>query len=200
LSSIPIYTIGYGNRSINEFIELLKRYGIQYLVDVRSQPYSRYNPDFSKDALERHLNRHHIRYIFMGDTLGGRPEDKDSRTDDDIVSYRILRERDFYRRGIKRLHAAWEKELRIALMCSELRPQECHRGKLIGDTLIQENIVVAHIDESGNTKTQEEVNQFFVKPEQQNGQLTLFAEESEEIHDEKKHYSRKKYPPKKESA
>jgi uncharacterized protein (DUF488 family) len=53
LASIPIYTIGYGNRLVEEFIGLLQQYEIRFLVDIRSQPYSRYNPDFSKDALEK---------------------------------------------------------------------------------------------------------------------------------------------------
>lgn len=73
MEKIPIYTIGYGNRSIEEFIDLLQKYHIQYLADIRSRPYSKFNPDFSQAALEKRLKLHTITYIFMGDTLGGRP-------------------------------------------------------------------------------------------------------------------------------
>jgi len=76
MAQIPIYTIGHGNRSIEEFVELLRRYEIQFLLDVRSQPYSRYVPQFSKDALEKYMKQHEIRYIFLGDALGGRPKDE----------------------------------------------------------------------------------------------------------------------------
>ena len=61
LTKIPIYTIGYGNRSIEEFVELLQRYEIKFLVDIRSQPHSRFKPEFSRDALEKRLKQHHIR-------------------------------------------------------------------------------------------------------------------------------------------
>ena len=70
MSKTSIYTVGYGARSIEEFLALLEEWGIVFLLDVRSKPYSRYKPDFSKDALERHLKGKGFRYVFMGDTLG----------------------------------------------------------------------------------------------------------------------------------
>ncbi|GAC1566342.1 MAG: DUF488 domain-containing protein [Ktedonobacteraceae bacterium] len=199
MPAIPIYTIGYGNRPIGDFIKLLQKYDIKFLVDLRSQPYSRYNRDFQKDALEHHLKRHQIRYIFMGDTLGGRPEDSSCYTDDGRVDYTILREKDFYQRSISRLYAAWEKQLPIVLMCSEMKPQECHRGKLIGNTLVEQGMDVTHIDESGNIKTQGEINQFFTNG-QTDGQLFLFDQDSQSTLNEKIGLSRKKYAPTKESA
>lgn len=156
MTRVPIYTIGYGNRTIEQFIELLKRYEIAYVVDVRSQPYSRYSPQFSKDALEKHLRSHKISYIFMGDTLGGRPKDETCYVDGK-VDYSKLREKQFYKTGIERLHTAWAKQLHVAVMCSELKPQECHRGKLIGNTLTEESIEIKHIDEEGKIKTQRDI-------------------------------------------
>ena len=169
MTTIPIYTIGYGNRSIEEFVGLLQQYEIKFLVDVRSQPYSRYNPDFSKDALEKRLKPASIRYIFMGDTLGGRPKDDTCYSEDGRVDYEKVAERDFYHKGISYLHTAWDKQLRIVLMCSEAKPQACHRSKLIGKTLGKQHIDVAHINETGEVKTQEEVDLLLT-----DGQLTLF--------------------------
>ena len=171
MTTIPIYTIGYGNRSIEEFVGLLQQYDIKFLVDTRSQPYSRYNPDFSKDALERRLKQASIRYIFMGDTLGGRPRDDASYQEDGRVDYEKVAEKEFYQKGISYLHTAWNKQLRIVLMCSEAKPQACHRSKLIGKTLGKQNINVAHIDETGAVKTQEEVDLLVTS-----GQLPLFDE------------------------
>jgi len=169
LQKIPIYTIGYGNRSIEEFVELLQRYEIKFLVDIRSQPHSRFKPEFSRDALEKRLKQHHIRYISMGDTLGGRPKDPSCYVDD-RVDYARVREKPFYQKGISYLHTAWERQLHIALMCSEAKPQECHRSKLIGNTLIEQGIEVVHIDETGEKlKTQKEINETLT-----DGQLLLF--------------------------
>ena len=171
MTTIPIYTVGYGNRSIDDFVKLLQDYDIKFLADIRSQPYSRYNPDFSKDALERRLKQASIRYIFMGDTLGGRPRDDASYQEDGRVDYEKVAEKDFYQKGISYLHTAWDKQLRIVLMCSEAKPQACHRSKLIGKTLGKQNINVAHIDETGAVKTQEEVDLLVTS-----GQLPLFDE------------------------
>ena len=195
MPAMPVYTIGYGNRSIEDFVRLLQMYGIKYLVDLRSQPYSRYKPEFSKAALEQYLQKQHIRYVFMGDTLGGRPEDAGCYTEDGKVDYNILREKDFYQRGIGRLRAAWEKQLPIALMCSELKPEECHRGKLVGNTLVEQGLIVTHIDESGNPKTQDEVNQFFAIG-QDNGQLSFLDADSQVALNQKTGHSRKKHTPK----
>ena len=156
MSNIPIYTIGYGNRSIDVFLALLKQYGIRYLVDIRSQPYSRFNTNFSKAALELLLKRHQIAYMFMGDTLGGRPDDRSCYVNDK-VEYALVREKPFFQQGIARVQTAWEMQLPIALMCSELKPEECHRSKLIGATLAERHITVSHIDENGQIKTQVEV-------------------------------------------
>ena len=199
MAVMPVYTIGYGNRSIEDFIRLLQMYGIKYLVDLRSQPYSRYKPEFSKTALEQYLKQQHIRYVYMGDTLGGRPEDTDCYTDDGKVDYTILREKDFYRRGINRLHTAWEKQLPIALMCSEMKPEECHRGKLVGNTLVEQGLAVSHIDEAGNIKTQDEVNHFFAI-EQASGQLSFLDADSQVALNQKTGRSRKKHTATKVSA
>ena len=171
MTKISIYTIGYGNRSIEEFVELLQQYHIKFLADIRSQPHSRFKPEFSKDVLEQQLMQHHIRYIFMGDTLGGRPKDPLCYVDGK-VDYARVREKPFYQQGISYLHTAWEKQLHVALMCSEAKPQECHRSKLIGNTLIEQDIEVAHIDETGEIKTQQQINEILT-----NGQLLLFDQE-----------------------
>jgi uncharacterized protein (DUF488 family) len=166
---IPIYTIGYGNRKIEEFLELLKKYQIRYLIDIRSSPYSKYNPDFSKHRLEAHLSEYDVRYVYMGDTLGGRPSVPSCYTDGK-VDYQKLSQLEFYKQGITRLRKAWEQKINVIVLCSEAKPQECHRSKLIGETLIEYGIDVAHIDENGELKTQEEVIN-----ELTNGQISFFG-------------------------
>jgi uncharacterized protein (DUF488 family) len=156
MAETPIYTIGYGSRALEQLIELLKAYEIEFLIDIRSQPYSSYKPEYSKDALEERLKQDGIRYVFMGDELGGRPKDESCYVNGK-VDYERLREKSFYQEGIARLHIALEKGLRVALFCSEGKPQECHRSKLVGETLAAQGVDVRHIDEAGNVKTQQEV-------------------------------------------
>lgn len=168
MTTIPIYTIGYGNRSMEQFVEILQKYQIAFVIDVRSQPYSRFNQQFSKDNLEKYLKLCDMRYVFMGDALGGRPKDETCYVNGK-VDYSILSAKVFYQEGIVRLRTAWEKQLRVVVMCSELKPEECHRGKLIGNTLTEQKIDVEHIDEAGNTKQQEAVNHILT-----GGQLSLF--------------------------
>lgn len=149
----PLYTIGYGNRKIEEFPEILKKYEIDYLIDIRSKPFSKYQPEFNQNELKHFLKKNNINYVFMGDELGGRPDDN-SCYFDGKVDYEIISTKVFYKNGIERLKTAYEKNLKISLMCSELKPQDCHRSKLIGRTLIDEMIDVQHIAENGILKNQ----------------------------------------------
>jgi uncharacterized protein (DUF488 family) len=123
MSHIPLYTIGYGAREIADFIAVLQANNIAFLIDVRSKPYSRYKPDFSQDSLEMHLRVNGIRYIYMGDTLGGMPNDPDCYDADGKVAYDKVAGKAFYQEGIGRLQNAWQQQLRVAIMCSEGKPE-----------------------------------------------------------------------------
>ena len=127
----------------------------------------------------------------MGENLGGRPKDSSCYVNGK-VDYTIVREKPFYQIGISYLHTAWEKQLLIALMCSEAKPQECHRTKLIGNTLVEQNVDVAHIDELGAIKTQLQVNQIIQMLTDQ--QPTLLPQEWLVGNNKKVGLSRKKYP------
>lgn len=176
-----IFTIGYGARSIEEFIQVLQANGITYLVDVRSRPYSRYKPEFSKETLDNHLQSHQIRYVFMGDTLGGQPDDPDCYTDGK-VDYEKCRSKPFFLAGIGRLRRAWEQKLPVTIMCSEGKPENCHRSKLIAPALVNEGITVIHIDENDQLISQEDVMLRLSK-----GQPSLFGDDFHKL------TSRKRY-------
>ncbi len=168
---IPIYTIGYGNRSIEEFIEVLQHHKIAYLIDVRSTPYSRYKSEFSKEALAAELQRHRIRYVFMGDTLGGHPDDEACYDEKGQVDYEKVKDTESYQNGIERLQTAFAQQQCVALMCSEGKPEQCHRSKLIGASLNEQDISVIHIDEKNESQTQDHVIERLTK-----GQMLLFGE------------------------
>lgn len=151
-----IHTIGYGQRSFDELVDLLARFHVDHLIDVRSQPHSRWKPAFNQGALHAALEARGIRYVFMGDQLGGRPRDP-SCYRDGKVDHTLIRQRDWFQRGIDRLAAAHEQNRRVAIMCAEQKPQQCHRSLLIAPELIRRDLPVAHIDETGEARSHAEV-------------------------------------------
>lgn len=177
----PLFTIGYGARSLEEFIKTLKDNNIEYVIDVRTAPYSKFKPEFTRELLQHHLERAGIWYLFMGDTLGGQPKDPNCHTDGK-VDYDKVMAQPFFRIGIERLCKALEGQHPVALMCSEGRPEQCHRSKLIGEALAAAGIPICHIDEDGARLTQTQVIDRLTK-----GQMDLFGRAS--------FTSRKRYGP-----
>lgn len=164
-----LMTIGYGQRSIDEVIDLLKQHAVHVLVDVRSVPWSRYQPEFSRTTLEDRLARHDLVYAWLGEELGGRPREAACYDSKGRVDYQVCRQRPAFRRGIARLRTAWEQGQRVALLCSEVRPQNCHRSKLLGPALMDAGMEVTHLDETDMIVSQREVMERLL-----GGQLTLF--------------------------
>ena len=156
IMSPSILTIGYGSRSTHDFFAMLEREQVKFLVDVRSNPVSRFNPDFSAKALSEKLHAVGIRYVSMGDTLGGRPQDP-SCYENGHVMYDRVQEKSFFQTGIQRLLSASAQGIRVCLLCSEIRPEDCHRSKLIGVSLEDHGINVVHVGPHGEHLTQAQV-------------------------------------------
>jgi uncharacterized protein (DUF488 family) len=156
LEAVPILTLGYGKRTLSEFIGIVEQHSIGFIIDVRSSPFSRFQPDFSKQVLAEHLRARGIRYVFMGDSLGGRPDDQSCYVNGH-VAYDLVRERSFFKAGIDRLQNAVKGGYRVCLLCAELHPEECHRSKLIGVTLVELGFQVIHICGDGALSSQSEV-------------------------------------------
>lgn len=152
-----LITIGYGNRSIDDFALLLSSNLVAYLVDVRSYPYSKYSPDFNREILQEKIGFSGVRYVFMGDSLGGRPNQSNFFGEDGKVDYLEAEKSSKFLGGIERLKKAVSQNLRLALMCSELKPEQCHRSKLIGRHLCEQGIDVLHVDENGHLLTQQQI-------------------------------------------
>jgi len=178
----PVRTIGYGARSIDELVSTVAAAGTDHLVDVRSAPYSRFKPEFSKEPLAVRLEREGIRYVFMGDALGGRPDDPSCYGADGRVDYERRRLHPSFQGGIASIEAGWEGGHRIVLMCSEGKPQECHRTKLVAEELVRIGVPVSHIDERGVERTHEAVVESIT-----NGQGALFGASGAAAKSRKKH-------------
>lgn len=124
-----IYTIGHSNHKIEDFIRLLRKHEISCIVDVRSAPYSRYYPQFNQDLLTLALREADIDYIYLGDKLGARPANKDCRLEN-RVDFECLAKTEEFKEGLTCLIEAASHN-RLALMCAEKEPLQCHRTILI---------------------------------------------------------------------
>lgn len=174
MTDTTIYSIGHGNKKIEHFIAELKSFDIEYLLDIRSKPYSKWNPQFNQAALELELKNNGIIYVFVGDTLGGLPEDRSCYDFNGKVVYDLIKEKDFFKQGLKRLTTANEKRIHLAIMCSESKPEECHRSKLIGQELLNKEISLKHIISNKRVKSQETVMNELTKGK---GTVDLFGNE-----------------------
>lgn len=168
-----LYSIGHGNKSKESFLDELKAYNIQYLIDVRSKPFSRFNSHFNQNELNYFLKENDITYVFLGNLLGGLPNDPSCYNFEGKVDYDILRSKSFFQEGISRLEDAHKKGFNVALMCSESKPQECHRSKVIGQELLSRKVRVSHIINNNKVKDQTTV---LLEATKGLGDKTLFSE------------------------
>ena len=166
----PIYTIGYGGRALEEFTSLLKQYGIDFVIDIRSFPDSTSRPEFAREALSASLATEGIRYVFLGTSLGGRPSDTECYRNG-YVDYTQVRQKQWFRDGIERVCTAANKCLSVVLMCSEASPLKCHRSKLVGRELDARRVPVEHIDQNGELMSQSQAMEKLAA-----GQSVLFDE------------------------
>jgi uncharacterized protein (DUF488 family) len=159
-----IYSIGHGRKPIELFIAELKSFDIAYLCDVRSVPYSRFNPQYNQKALKAELEKQAITYVYLGEELGGRPGESSCYING-VVSYELVAGKPFFREGLERLLTANNKRLRIAIMCSETKPEDCHRSRLIGKELLERGLSVRHITKENTFILQQDL--VFTKPKKE---------------------------------
>ena len=173
LRRAELWTIGHSNHSGERFIALLRSFRIDMVVDVRSQPYARYAFHFSQGPLRQLLTEAGLQYVFLGRELGGRPDEPELYDSEGRVLYGHLAEAPRFRDGLSRLLEG-ASQWRVAMMCSEEDPTDCHRRLLITRALHLDNNVttVHHIRGDGSEVEEERFGQE-VDPFDQ---LALFGE------------------------
>ena len=143
-----VFTIGHSTHPQEHFIDLLRQHGITALCDVRSKPYSRVNPQFNREELEQALLAHGIVYRFLGKELGARSDDPNC-WEGGKVHYTRLAETELFQQGLRRVVRGMKEGFRIALMCAEKEPLECHRTILVARHLAALGLNVEHIHADG---------------------------------------------------
>ena len=167
-----LLSIGHSNHRFEVLLALLKRHQIEVVADVRSAPYSRYNPQFNGRDLRLGLVEAGIQYVFRGKELGGRPEGDRFYDSDGRILYGLMAETNWFRSGLDRLCEGGSR-YRIAILCSEEDPVGCHRYLLITRALSKRGVTVAHIRGDGALQNPEEMPTF----DSERREFSLFGEE-----------------------
>lgn len=149
----PVLTIGHSTHALEAFVELLQKHAVSAVADVRSAPYSRYNPQFNRETLAEALKAKGIKYVFLGRELGARSEDPSCYANG-RVQYQRLAQTDLFHAGIDRVMRG-SHEHRIALMCAEKEPLDCHRTLLVARALVEHGAMVQHILADGRLEPHE---------------------------------------------
>jgi uncharacterized protein (DUF488 family) len=178
VKSLTIYTIGHSTHPIAEFIGMLESFNVETLVDVRSIPASRYNPQFGQEALAKALKKHGIAYTYMKDLGGLRRAQKDSVNtgwrNSSFRGYADYMQTPEFEAALNELIALAE-ETRACIMCAEALPWRCHRS-LVADALAVRRISVFHIMVEGKSRPHE-----LTKFAQVKGKIILYPPEEPEL-------------------
>ena len=172
-----IYTAGFSNLPLHSFFANLRTHAVQVLVDVRSKPYASYTPHFNKDQIEAATKAAGLRYLYLGQDLGGRPDNPGFYDDEGHVLYDRIAAQPGFQAGIKRLLDGLSKGYCLALTCGEDNPRHCHRRLLLGRVLREQGVAVAHILSDGTLISEAEL---LDEERKQPRQLSLFGEVEEE--------------------
>lgn len=145
---LTIFTIGHSRHTAEHFVAILRAHAIKHLVDVRSQPTSRWAPHFDKTALAQMLVAYDVDYTFLGRQLGGRPDDRAYYRDDGTVDYASRAEAPDFGDGLLQL-IALSRGRRTVILCAEEDPARCHRRLLVAPVLVRAGAAVIHVRGDG---------------------------------------------------
>lgn len=170
-----LFTIGHSQHEINYFIRLLRENNVNFVLDVRSTPYSRYAEQFNKENISNSLQKFNIQYFFMGKFFGARQEDLSLYNDEGYLDFQKVVRTENFNKGMKSVLIGLERGNRIAFMCTEKDPIDCHRAIMVSRAFAQNGIEVKHILSDGSIETQKELdNRLLNKYFPDRGQLSLF--------------------------
>jgi uncharacterized protein (DUF488 family) len=170
---VLLFSIGHSNHPAEGFANLLKKHDVEVLVDVRSHPYSRYAPHFDTSGMKALLSKAGVKYLYLGRELGGRPEGAGYYDAEGRVLYARLVSSPLFLEGIDRLQKG-APSCRVAVMCAEEDPMNCHRRLLIGPVLRERGIVLNHIRGDGRVQTEDELLRTQPLPRPASEQSDLF--------------------------
>jgi uncharacterized protein (DUF488 family) len=153
--AVEVLTVGHSTMAYEQFLDVLRHASVNAIADVRTAPYSRHFPQFNRPTLQAELRRDHIAYVFLGEELGGRPNDP-RLFHQGVADYEKMAATDLFAKGLARV-VAGARKYRIAMMCSEQDPLDCHRCLLVGRALHERGAAVKHVLTSGRIASQKDI-------------------------------------------
>lgn len=171
---MEIYTIGHSNYSFEKLIDMLKKYNINCVVDIRAIPYSKYNTQYNKEVFEKSLRNKGFIYIYMADEFGAKRQNKENYNKEGYADFKKVINEESFKSGINRLKNGCNKGYRIVLLGAMQEPIRCPRAILLGRELIKAGFDVKHIMHEGCIKNQEQLEEKLLdKYFQDRNQLTI---------------------------
>ncbi|XAM50313.1 hypothetical protein TVTCOM_04140 [Terrisporobacter vanillatitrophus] len=171
---IEIYTLGHSNYSFDKFIEILKKYNIDCVVDIRAIPYSKYNTQYNKELFQCNLKKLGYTYIYMADEFGAKRKTRESYNSEGYADFNKVILEDSFKHGIERLKIGCHKGYRIVLLGAMQEPIRCPRAILVGRELVKEGFNVRYIMHEGDLKTQMDLEELLLeKYFHQRNQITI---------------------------
>lgn len=158
-----IYTVGHSTHTIGVFLDLLKTYSVNCLIDVRSIAASSYNPQYNKEPLSNFLKANGITYLHFAEEFGARHTDPDLLDEDGKVNFELVRKSWNFKNGVEKIWEGIDKGFTIALMCSESEPFDCHRFSMVSIALEKDGFDVKHILKDKTIKTNTELEKQLLK-------------------------------------
>lgn len=158
-----LFTIGHSTHKIEYFISLLNKFNINCIIDVRSSPYSAVAPQYNRPSLNSILREHNIIYVHFEKEFGARHTKPSLLDEDGNVDFDKVRETTEFKHGIQRLKNGLDLGYKIALMCSEANPFDCHRFTMISYQLVKEGMYVNHILQNGKSAGNSELEDWLLK-------------------------------------
>ena len=159
----PVFTVGHSSRSIESFIGALRQHRVEIVADVRSSPYSARYPHFSEDPLRRALKAGDVGYVLLGRELGARRAERECYVDGQ-ARYELIAGTSRFRSGIERVLKGVDK-YRVALMCAERDPLDCHRAILVSRHLKERGATIHHILGDGTLESHEGAEERLIREE-----------------------------------
>ncbi|OXX84131.1 hypothetical protein AVM15_06250, partial [Paraclostridium benzoelyticum] len=156
---MEIFAIGHSNYPYVKFIEMIKKYNINCIVDIRETPYSKYNVQYNKEYFREILKKDGYIYIYMGEEFGAKRDSKESYNNEGYADFDEVIKEDVFLKGVKRIKNGIEMGYRIVLLGAMQEPIRCHRSIMVGRFLKNEGIEVKYILHEETLATQDDIEE-----------------------------------------
>lgn len=174
-----LYTVGHSQHNVEYFIDMLRKCNINYVLDVRSTPYSQFAENYNREKIKVSLRGANIEYSFMGNFFGARPEDRALYSKEGYLDFEKARNSTKFQSGVNNVIKGIQAGNNITLMCTEKDPMECHRAIMVARTFFERGIEVQHILADGSLQSHDVLNQKLIDlyfPDRY--QISLFSSEN----------------------